>query len=220
MQLTYAVGTASPSNLWQLLQDYLETNETNFLTDIPTFVQAAETRNYETVDLPVLRNNVTGTLTASNKYLTLPTGWISTYSLAVVDSLGISNYLLDKDVNFIREAYPDPTVTGLPRFYGVFDSNTLILGPTPDIGYAVEMHYKAYPTSIVTAGSSWLGTNFGELLLYGAIREAYTYQKGEADLMQKYDAMYMEQLALLKQIGDGAERRDAYRSGQLRLPIQ
>jgi len=220
MLLTYTVGVSSPTNLWQLVQDYAETNEPTFLADIPTFVQAAETRIYETVDLPILRKNVTGNFSTSNKYLTTPTDWISTYSLAVVDGTGTYTFLINKDVNYIREAYPDPTVTGLPQHYGVFDSNTFVVGPTPDQSYVAELHYKAYPVSIVTATTTWLGNNFGELLLYGALREAYTFQKGEADMMAKYEALYMEQLALLKQVGDGAERRDAYRSGQARVPVQ
>ena len=220
MQVTYTVGDVSPDNLWQLVQDYCETSETNFVTDIPKFVQAAEARIYNTVDLPVLRNNVTGTASVGVPYLSAPTGWLATYSLAVIDGSGNYNYLLNKDVNFIRESFPAPTTQGMPTHYAVFDSNTFLLGPTPDSGYTFELHYKAYPVSIVTAVNTWLGDNFGEVLLYGTIREAYSYQKGEQDTAAKYDALYMESLSNLKLLGDGADHRDAYRSGQLRVPQQ
>lgn len=222
MQVTYsATSTILNNNLWQLLQDYCETNETTFVNDIPKFVQTAEARIYNAVNLPVLRNNVTGALTVGNKYLSCPTGWLATYSIAVVVA-GAYVYLINKDVNFIREAFPDPTLLGQPTHYAQFDEDTLILGPTPDLAYASEMHYKAIPESITVASSNqtWLGDNFGDVLLYGSLREAYTFQKGEEDMMQKYDALYMESLSFLKLVGDGEERRDAYRSGQVRISPQ
>ena len=164
-------------------------------------------------------------MTAGNKYLSLPTDWLATFSLAVItnDELvgDTYTYLLDKDVNFIRESFPSTGTSSwsLPTHYAQFDSNTLILGPTPDLGYDVELHYYYYPESIVTAGTSWLGTNFEEVLLYGSIREAYVYMKGEDALIAQYEAKYNEALERLKQLGDGKNRRDAYRSGQVRVPV-
>jgi hypothetical protein len=208
------------AELVQLIQDYTESTETSFVDNIPTFVQQAEERIYNSVQLPAIRKNVTGTLTSGNKYLSLPTDWLATFSLAVIDpTTGNYSYLLNKDVNYIREAFPNPSSTGAPTHYGIFDSNTLIVGPTPDLSYAAELHYYYYPESIVTAGTTWLSDNFETVLLYGALREAYTYLKGETDLMAMYEAKYQESLALLKQLGDGKDRRDAYRSGQVRVPV-
>jgi hypothetical protein len=220
VQLTYTAGVSSPTNLWQLIQDYCQNTETTFVTDIPTFVQLAEERIYNSVQIPAIRKNQTGTLTATNKYLTLPTDWLATFSLAVTDpGTGAQTFLLDKDVNYIREAFPVPSVTGTPTHYGQFDQNTLILGPTPDQNYSVELHYYYYPASIVTATNSWVGTNFGEVLLYGSLREAYLFMKGEQDIITYYDQKYQEGMGLLKQLGDGKNRRDAYRSGQARVPV-
>jgi hypothetical protein len=208
------------AELVQLIQDYTESTETSFVDNIPTFVQQAEERIYNSVQLPAIRKNVTGTLTSGNKYLSLPTDWLATFSLAVIDpTTGNYSYLLNKDVNYIREAFPNPSSTGAPSHYGIFDANTLIVGPTPDLSYAAEMHYYYYPESIVTAGTTWLSDNFETVLLYGSIREAYTYLKGESDLTAMYEAKYQESLALLKQLGDGKDRRDAYRSGQIRVPV-
>jgi hypothetical protein len=202
------------------VQAYCESTETSFVAQIPEFVQSAEERIYNTVQLPAIRKNQTGTITANNKYLTLPSDWLATFSLAVIDpTTGNYSYLLDKDVNFIRESYPNPSSTGQPQHSAIFDANTLILGPTPDQSYTAELHYYYYPVSIVDAGTSWLGDNFEMVLLYGTIREAYTYLKGEADLMAAYEAKYQEALALLKVLGDGKDRRDAYRSGQARVPV-
>ena len=208
------------NNLWYAVQAYCESTETSFVAQIPEFVQSAEERIYNTVQLPAIRKNQTGTITANNKYLTLPSDWLATFSLAVIDpTTGNYSYLLDKDVNFIRESYPNPSSTGQPQHSAIFDANTLILGPTPDQSYTAELHYYYYPVSIVDAGTSWLGDNFEMVLLYGTIREAYTYLKGEADLMAAYEAKYQEALALLKVLGDGKDRRDAYRSGQARVPV-
>jgi len=147
----------------------------------------------------------------------LPSDWLSTFSMAVIDPVtGEYEYLLNKDVNFIRASYPLPTTSGKPKYYAIFDNNTMLLGPTPDTGYTTELHYYYYPASIVTAGTSWLGENFETVLLYGAIREAYVYLKGEQDLMNYYEQKYQESLALLKRLGDGLDRQDAYRSGQVR----
>lgn len=207
------------SELVTEIQSYVE-NE--FATaDINTFIEQAEQRIYNTVQLPAIRKNVTGSLTIGNKYLSVPTDWLATFSLAVIDAAGEYQYLLNKDVNFIRAAYPTTAVLdrGLPEYYAIFDANSFILGPTPDAAYTAELHYYYYPESIVTAGTTWLGDNFDSTLLYGALLEAYTYMKGEQDVLVMYQKRYDEALALLKQLGDGKDRRDAYRSGQVRYPV-
>jgi hypothetical protein len=172
------------------IEEYTETSEATFISQIPNFVQLAEERIYNTVDLPSLRRNVTGTLTINNKYLSVPSDFLSVYSLAVIKTDGTYEYLLNKDVNFIRQAYPAPTDTAIPKYYAIFgpDSSsptnlTIILGPTPNLAYSAELHYFYYPESIVTAGTSWLGNNFDSVLLYGSLLEAYTYMKGEKDVL-------------------------------------
>jgi len=191
-------------------------------TDINTFIEQAEQRIYNTVQLPDLRRNQTGNTTTGNKYLSTPTDWLSTFSLAVIDSDNQYTYLLNKDVNFIRESFPDTDAAyyGKPEYYAIFDDNTFILGPTPDDNYTVELHYYYYPESIVTAGTSWLGDNFDSALFYGTLLEAATYLKDEGDIIQNYNQRYLEAMALLKQLGDGKNRRDSYRSGQVRYPEQ
>jgi hypothetical protein len=209
------------------IEEYTETSEATFISQIPNFVQLAEERIYNTVDLPSLRRNVTGTLTINNKYLSVPSDFLSVYSLAVIKTDGTYEYLLNKDVNFIRQAYPAPTDTAIPKYYAIFgpDSSsptnlTIILGPTPNLAYSAELHYFYYPESIVTASTSWIGDNFESALLYGALREAVIFQKGEQDMVAYYEKMYTESLGLLNNLGDGKLRRDAYRSGQLRLPVK
>jgi hypothetical protein len=160
-----------------------------------------------------------GTLTSSNKYLSTPSDFLWSYSLAVVDGSGVYHFLLNKDVNFMREAYPNPTVTGLPKHYAYFDDNTFIVGPTPDSGYASELHYGYYPQSIVTAGTTWLGDEFDSALLNGALLEAIRFMKGEPDIVAMYEKMYLQAITLLKSLGDGKLREDAYRSGQFRIPV-
>jgi hypothetical protein len=296
--------------LYQAIQDYSENTESLFVNNIPTFVQEAEDRIYNSVQIPSLRKNVTGTLTASNKYLSCPDDYLSTYSIAVVDTDGSYKYLLNKDVNFIREAYPIPTSTGLPKYYALFGSQysnpnelSFLVGPTPDSAYSIELHYFYYPVSIVqsaisglnpptggssyttgvypnvplsggqgsgatatitvsggvvsavtltnpgnfytvgnsltaassyiggtgagfsvtvsavnnTAGTSWLGDNYDPVLLYGSMREAMLFMKGEADLVKYYEEKYTEALAQLNRLGSGLERGDAYRDGQYRI---
>lgn len=208
------------ASLTTLIQQYCESTESSFVANIPTFVQLAEERIYNSVQIPAIRRNQIGTLSIGNKYLTLPSDWLATFSLAVITPVtGVQEFLLDKDVNFIRQSYPNPSDTGTPKYYAIFDDNTLILGPTPDNAYQVEMHYYYYPQSIVTAGTSWVGDNYENVLLYGSIREAYTYLKGEQDLMNYYEQKYQEALQQLARLGDGLNRRDAYRSGQVRLPV-
>ena len=298
--------------LYQAIQDYSENTESLFVNNIPRFVMEAEDRIYNSVQIPSLRKNVTGTLTASNKYLSCPDDYLSTYSIAVVDTDGSYKYLLNKDVNFIREAYPIPTSTGLPKYYALFGSQysnanelSFILGPTPDASYGVELHYFYYPVSIVqgaiatigtitggslytngsysnvpltggsgsgatanitvsgqavtsvtiknsgnfyvvgdslscsntyiggsgsglvipvatvnnTAGTSWLSDNYDPVLFYGAMREAMLFMKGEADLVKYYEDKYNEALMQLRRLGDGLERGDAYRDGQLKIDV-
>jgi hypothetical protein len=192
----------------------------------------AEDRIYNSVQIPSLRKNVTGNCSSTSKYLACPNDYLSTYSLAVIQADGSYEYLLNKDVNFIRQAYPNPTTdVGIPKYYALFGptvagstiSNELsfIVGPTPDASYAVELHYYYYPQSITvtSSGQTWLGDNFDTVLLYGSLVEAYTYMKGEADMMQLYNGKFMEALALAKRLGDGMERQDAYRSGQFRQKV-
>lgn len=246
------------------------------------FTEQAEQKIYNTVQIPALRKNVTGTVSANNKYLQIPSDFLYVYSLAVystasttatgvsgelaitvtsptnieVDQLasgtgigtgarvrsisgntvalsvpntgtvsgtisfqGDYKYLLDKDVNFIREAYPNPVVTGLPKHYAIFDDSAFILGPTPNTNYSMELHYGYYPESIVTAGTSWLGTEFDTALLNGALVEAIRYMKGEPDVVQMYEKLYVQSIGLLKNLGDGKLRQDTYRSGQVRIPV-
>jgi hypothetical protein len=202
-------------------------------TQINRFIEQAEQRIYNSVQFPSLRKNVTGNVTSTNKYLSAPDDYLATYSLAVVDGDGKYEYLLNKDVNFIRQAYPNPTTdTGIPKYYALFGptvngSGTItnelsfIVGPTPDASYTVELHYYYYPVSITVSstGQTWLGDNFDTVLLYGSLVEAYTYMKGETDMMGLYDGKYKEALALAKRLGDGMERQDAYRSGQFRQAV-
>jgi hypothetical protein len=188
---------------------------------INMFIQQAEQRIFNSVQLPLDRVNVIGNTTSGNKYLNFPNGWLSVFSLAVIDPVtGAQTYLLNKDVEFIRQAYPIPTDTGVPAYYAVFDETTFILGPTPNARYDMEMHYYAYPTSIVTAGTSWLGDNFDSVLLYGSLLEAYTFMKGETDVIQNYMARYNEALMGLKQLGEGKNRQDTYRTLQARIAVQ
>ena len=208
------------SQLSTLIQDYCESTEQSFVANIPTFVQLAEERIYNSVQIPAIRKNVTGTMTNTFPYFQLPSDWLSTFSLAVIDPItGEYEYLLNKDVNYIRAAYPPPNSTGKPKYYAIWDDATMILGPTPDQAYTAELHYYYYPASIVNVGNTWLSDNFETVLLYGCIREGYTYLKGDPDLMQYYENKYQESLALLKRLGDGLDRQDAYRSGQVRIPV-
>lgn len=206
------------------VEDYCE--NTFPTADMNVFIQQAEQNIYNTVQLSSLRKNVIGTLTSGNKYLACPSDWLSTYSIAVIQANGDYEYLLNKDVNYIRQAFPNPTDSGLPQYYAVFgpqssneDELTFIVGPTPNANYSVELHYYYYPESIVTAGTSWLGDNFDTALLNGTLVEAITYMKGEADMVNLYRTRYQEALVLLKNLGDGKQRMDAYRDGQVRNKV-
>jgi hypothetical protein len=188
--------------------------------ELAMFTEQAEQKIYNTVQPPAIRRNVTGNMSVGNKYLNCPSDFLYTYSMAVIDALGNYTYLINKDVNFMREAYPkSSTATGEPKYYAYFDSNSFIVGPTPDQSYAVELHYGYYPESIVTAGTTWLGDEFDSALLNGALVEAIRFMKGEADLVQQYQQLYVQAIALLKQLGDGKLRQDAYRDGQVRIPV-
>ena len=205
-------------------------------TQINMFITQAEQRIYNSVQFPFLRKNQYTAITANNKYISLPNDFLSTYSLALITGVtgadldtGTFEYLLNKDVNFIRQAYPAPNDKGVPKYYALFGPTivssaitnelSLILGPTPDAAYYVELHYYYYPESITTAVTTWLGDNFDTVLLYGSLVEAYTFMKGEVDIITGYDAKYKEALALAKRLGDGMERQDAYRSGQYRQAV-
>jgi hypothetical protein len=212
-------------NYTQLVAEIQSYTENQFQTaDIDTFIKQAEQRIYNSVQFPAIRKNMTGTTTAGNKYLTCPAGWLATFSLAVIDPVTDEySYLLNKDVNFIRAAYPSPDDQGKPEYYALFDQNTFILGPTPDDNYDMELHFYYYPESIVTANNTWLGDNFDSALLYGALLEAATYLKeagADGDVINTYQKRYDEAMALLKQLGDGKDRQDAYRSGQVRYPVK
>jgi hypothetical protein len=292
--------------LSEAIQAYTESTEQLFVQNIPNFVQLCEERVYNAVQIPAIRKNVIGSFTQGDAYLALPNDYLASFSLAVIDGTGNYEYLIDKDVNFIRQAYPNSTTdTGTPKYYAQFSPYTYIIGPTPNSSYQTELHYYYYPTTIVqggiagfgtivggsgytngiyenvpltggngsngsatitvsggsvtavtiinpgylyivgnslsaatstigntgsgfsvlvnniqnAAGTSWLGDNFESVLLYGSLREAIIFQKGEQDMVNYYEQKYQESLALLKDLGDGKDRRSAYRDGQLRLPV-
>lgn len=207
------------SELVQAIKDYTENTESSFVSQIPTFVQQAEQRIYRSVMIPELRKNATASATLGDQYLSRPSDFLSVFSIAVVDGDGDYHYLLDKDVNFLREAYPSASTQGLPKFYGQFDgddtsdSGNFILAPTPDSAYTIELHYYYDPASIVDTSTSWLGDNAETALLYGSLIEAYTYMKGEADMLAQYEERYQEALGQLGGIGIRS-MRDNYRDGE------
>ena len=193
------------------VQNYLENSEAKFVASIPLFVDAVENRVYNEVQLPALRKNVTGFLEAGYRYLVVPADFLSVFSFALIHpTTGVYDYILFKDVNYIREVYTSPTVTGQPKVYGQFDSESFILGPTPDLAYAAELHYFYYPESLVTAGTSWVATNFPSVMLYGVIAEGDRFLKGDAAQQQVYDGQYMNALNLLRKLGEGRQRDDAF----------
>jgi hypothetical protein len=204
--------TELKTQIWE----YLQTDDTGLggLTD--TIIRQAEERIVRSVQLPYFRKNVTGTGTANNKYLATPSDFLSAYSLAVITS-GDETYLLPKDVAFIREAYPSATAVGVPKYYGIFDENTFILGPTPGVSYDFELHYYYEPASIVDTGTSWLGDNAENALLYSCLVEGYTVLKGDPDLMKMYMDRYNDALTQLKTLGEGRDRTDTYRNGETRV---
>lgn len=220
------------AELRQKIIDFAESDEQMFVDNINGFIRAAEEKIFNSVQIAYLRKNVTGFVSPSNKYLAAPSDFLSVYSMAVVSDNGDYEYLLNKDANFIREMYPASDGTGKPRYYSIFGPMTtgnvppeltnelsFLLGPTPDTNYLIELHYFFYPESIVTAGTTWLGDNFDTALFYGAMREASLFQRMEQDVIANYEQKYNEAMTLLKQLGDGKQRQDAYRSGQVRYPV-
>jgi hypothetical protein len=206
------------------VEDYTE--NTFSATDFATMTKLAEQKIYNSVQLPALRKNVTGNLTSGNKYLQCPDDFLSVFSMAVILQDGTYEYLLDKDVNFIRQAYPSPNSTGVPRYYAIFgprstnaDELTFIVGPTPNATFGVELHYFFYPQSIVTTNTSWLGDNFDSALFNGVMVEAARFMKEEPDVVKNYEEQFAQSLILLKQLGDGKNRQDAYRNGQVRIKV-
>lgn len=207
-------------------------NDSTGSPEVNTFIQQAEQRIYNTIEFPSLRKNVTGITIGGNKYLSAPNDFLAVFSMAVIDDSNNYDYLLNKDVNFIRSAFPNPNDQGIPQYYAIFGPTTtnavppvitnelsFILGPTPDDAYGIELHYYYYPESIVTAQTTWLGDNFDSVLLYGTLLEAYTYMKGEPDVYAAYQKRYDEAVVLAKRLGDGMERGDAYRDGQIKQKV-
>jgi len=213
MSLTY-------QQLYDAIQSYTEVDEPTFNANIPNFVKNTELLVNNTTQLPAFRRNVTGEATQLFQYLNMPADFLSVFSMATIDGNGSYTYLLQKDVNYIREAYPFPTAIGAPKYYGLFSSTAFILGPTPDVNYTMELHYYAAPQSIVDVGTSWLGQNYPSVLLWGSLVEASIFLKGEEDMTQNYQNKYNEAMMLLKQLGDGKDRIDTYRTEQVRQPVQ
>jgi hypothetical protein len=219
-----------PDNTWTNVAG-TGTTTSDGTEQINFFIAQAEERIYNSVQIPPLRKNVTGLTTSGNKYLSCPSDFLSVFSMAVIDATGRYEYLLNKDVNFIRAAYPNPSTTGLPQYYALFgptvvtsvitDELSFILGPTPDAIYTIELHYYYYPESITVAadGRTWLGDNYSPVLLYGAMVEAYIFLKGEQDMMAAYEKKYMDAMAQLNRLGTGLERGDAYRDGQAKIKV-
>ena len=213
------------------IKSYTENYETEFVANIPVFVTQAETRIYNSVQIPPLRKNVTGLVSTNNKYLSCPLDFLSAFSFAVIDADGRFEYLLNKDVNFMRAAYPSPSTTGLPQYYALFgptvassiisDELSFIVAPTPDAQYDVELHYYYYPESITVAadGRTWLGDNYSPVLLYGSLVEAIIYMKGEQDMVAYYEKKYQDAMMQLNRLGTGLERNDAYRVGQASIKV-
>ena len=215
MALTYAQLTTA-------VQQYTENYETSFIANIPTFIRQAEQRIVNNTESPLFKKNQTGSTTASNRFLTLPADFLAPFELIVTDGSGLAHTLLQKDVSWIREAYPDSTDEGLADYYALFDQSSIILSRTPDTSYSVELHYYAYPASLVDAGeagTTWLSTYFDSALLYGSLIEAYGYMKGEQDMMAYYEKQFKEAMGLFKVLSDGKERQDAYRTQQTRLQV-
>jgi len=216
MSFTYA-------QLKQAIQDYTENDETTFVTNLPIFIRAAEERILKTIQLNLFRKNVSATFTASDQYLAAPSDFLSPFSLSYTDSNGDKNFLLFKDVNFIQEFNPDATTTGAPRYYAVFDIDNFIIGPTPDSAYAVELHYYYRPASL-TAGAedatTWLSENATLCMLYGSLIEAYTFMKGETDLIQNYNQRFIEAAGSLKLLGEAKEPTQEYTAGRVVRPKQ
>ena len=207
------------ASLLSSIQTYTQNTETSFVSEIPNFVRQTEDRIQHLVQLPMFRKSQSGAITANNRFLSAPSDFVSMYSIAVIDASADYFYLINKDVNFIREAFRANATAAQPRYYAMFKENTFILGPTPSASLDTEIHYFYKPESLVTAGNTWLGDEAEAAMLYGSLVEAYIYMKGEADLLQMYDTKFKEALVKLKELGDGKNRQDAYRSGQTRMAV-
>ena len=210
------------TTLTNSIKEWTQNDESVFVAEIPFFIQNAEERIFKVVDLDYFRKNVTGTMTSGNKFLQKPTDYLASFSLSYVNSSSQNVFLLQKDVNYIQEFTPNPTTTGSPRFYSSFDIDNFIVSPTPDSNYSVELHYYYRPASLTTdnSGSTWISTNAPDALLYGSLIEAYTFMKGESDLIQLYTARFTEAISRLKIYGEAQENTDAYREGLVRVPKQ
>jgi hypothetical protein len=209
------------TTLTQSIKDWTDNSETTFVAEIPFFIINAEERIFKSIDLEYFRKNVSGTFTSGNKFLSMPSDYLSSFSLAFVDASGNTNFLLQKDVSFIQEYTPGGnSTTGNPKYYAPFDVETFIVSPTPDSAYTAELHYFYRPASITTddSGITWIGTNASDALLYGSLVEAYTFMKGEADIIKMYSDRYMESISRLKNYAEGMEDKDAFRSGKLIRP--
>jgi len=204
------------SELSTALQSYTQNYSTEFIAEIPTIVKITEDRIYNSVQIPFLRKNSTSTFAPNNKYLETPSDFLAVYSIAVIND-GVYSYMLEKDVAFLGEAFPTPSRTGVPRFYALFNDDTFLVAPTPASAYGVELHYYYQPPSIVDTSTSWLGTNMENVLLYGCLAEAYSYMKGDADLMKTYSDRYMEAISRLKNLGEGFNKRDEFRVDMPRI---
>ena len=205
------------TELTNAIKEYTDNTETTFVNNIPNFVRQTEERIYRSILIPELRRNVTTSLTTSNRFLAKPTDFLAVFSIAVVDGSSNYSFLLPKDVNFIREAYPATATSGLPVYYSLFDGDNFLIAPTPDSTYTVQLHYYYDPPSIVTSSTSWLGDNAESTLLYGSLVEAATFMKGEPDIVGFYKTRYEEALASLQQLADGRNKRDSYRNGEPRI---
>jgi len=209
------------TTLKSAIQDYTQNTESTFVADLAIIIQQGEDRIIKSVELPNFRKNVTGSLTNGNQYLTAPDDYLYPFSLAVLDGSNNYSYLISTDVSFIREAYPSASSTGVPKHYAQFDDSSFIVGPSPNANLNVELHYYYIPTSISASadGTSWLGTNTPELLLYASLVEAYTFMKGEPDIMASYEKRFQEALQRLTLLSDGYNRKDAYRDGQRKIDV-
>lgn len=205
------------TTLVALLQDYTQNSSTEFVAAIPDIVRLAEDRIYQSVQIPVLKRNATSNFVANNKYLACPTDFLAAYSMAVKSASGVYSYMLEKEVGYINEAFPNPAATGVPRYYALFNDATFVVAPAPNAYFEVELHYFYEPPSIVDTGTSWLGDNTESVLFYGALCEAYTYMKGDADLQTLYRQRYDEALGRLKNLGEGMDKRDNFRLDMPRI---
>jgi len=205
------------ATLVALLQDYTQNSSTEFVAAIPDIVRLAEDRIYQSAQIPVLKRNATSNFVANNKYLACPTDFLAAYSMAVQSASGVYSYMLEKEVGYINEAFPNPSVTGVPRYYALFNDATFVVAPAPNDFFEVELHYFYEPPSIVETGTSWLGDNTESVLFYGALCEAYTYMKGDADLQTLYRQRYDEALGRLKNLGEGMDKRDNFRLDMPRI---